>query len=36
MFIWVGNLSYEIAETGISSAFAGYGIVNRTHLATAW
>jgi RNA recognition motif-containing protein len=34
MSIYVGNLSYEVTEAGISQAFAEYGTVKSVHLPT--
>ncbi|NJP09425.1 MAG: RNA-binding protein [Leptolyngbyaceae cyanobacterium RU_5_1] len=34
MSIYVGNLSYEVTEDGISQAFAEYGTVKRVQLPT--
>jgi RNA recognition motif-containing protein len=34
MSIYVGNLSYEVTEDGISQAFAEYGTVKRVQIPT--
>jgi RNA recognition motif-containing protein len=34
MSIYVGNLSYEIAEADLSEVFAEYGTVKRVYLPT--
>ncbi|MCL6436150.1 MAG: RNA-binding protein [Leptolyngbyaceae cyanobacterium HOT.MB2.61] len=34
MSIYVGNLSYQVTEDGISQAFAEYGTVKRVQLPT--
>lgn len=34
MSIYVGNLSYDITEADLTSAFADYGSVQRVHLPT--
>lgn len=34
MSIYVGNLSYEVTEDGITEAFAEYGTVKRVQLPT--
>ncbi|MDX2243767.1 MAG: RNA-binding protein [Leptolyngbyaceae cyanobacterium bins.302] len=34
MSIYVGNLSYQVTEEGISEAFAEYGTVKRVQLPT--
>ncbi len=34
MSIYVGNLSYDVTEADITTAFAEYGTVKNTHLPT--
>ncbi len=34
MSIYIGNLPYEVTEADLSSVFAEYGSVDRTHLPT--
>ncbi len=34
MSIYVGNLSYQVTEDGITQAFAEYGAVKRVHVPT--
>ena len=34
MSVYVGNLSYDATESGVSDAFSEYGTVKRVHLPT--